>query len=274
MLTLLARAMPDSRWRAVRRLASGPFSRCWLLESDDRRAVLRLVDAAAMPPGVDRRRELTIQRAAAALGLAPGLLFTDAEAGILVSAYCPDSGSAPSPEALGQLLARLHGAAIDAPRLNWPAYLDACRRTLARPEHAELAERFGAAVDDLLPALDASGRSALCHCDPNPDNVRAGPRGLQLIDWEYAAVTDPCYDLAAVAESHDLPADRLEALLAAYGGLDAGGRARLASMRVLYRYAGLLWHALVAERMPESAGWARRGLAADAARLEALLRDR
>src|SRR5262249_31753947 len=57
------------------------------------------------------------------------------------------------------------------------------------------------------------------HVDPVAHNfVRARDGALYLIDWEYAAMAEPLWDLAAVAIEAELDAALEEVLLAAYFG--------------------------------------------------------
>jgi thiamine kinase len=56
------------------------------------------------------------------------------------------------------------------------------------------------------------------HIDPNPTNfLRLPDRSLWLIDWEFSARADPCWDIAAIALDNDLDEAEIERLLAAAG---------------------------------------------------------
>ncbi|MEP0073937.1 MAG: choline kinase family protein [Marinomonas sp.] len=57
---------------------------------------------------------------------------------------------------------------------------------------------------------------ALCHNDLNPKNILMNDDALWLIDWEYAGVGDPLFDLAVVAKSHNLNDEQIEILLSTY----------------------------------------------------------
>jgi thiamine kinase-like enzyme len=58
----------------------------------------------------------------------------------------------------------------------------------------------------------------LCHHDPHLGNVIGEP-GV-LIDWEYAALGHPLFDLAFVIEYHALDGQAESALLAGWAGED------------------------------------------------------
>ena len=53
------------------------------------------------------------------------------------------------------------------------------------------------------PATRVAGRppakpAILCHCDLIPDNVRPGPDGLVVIDWEHAGALPPGWEFSYV----------------------------------------------------------------------------
>ena len=54
------------------------------------------------------------------------------------------------------------------------------------------------------------------HCDPVPENILDNGTRLFLIDWEYAGMNDPAWDLAYLALEGGLGPDDESAMLAAY----------------------------------------------------------
>ena len=65
-------------------------------------------------------------------------------------------------------------------------------------------------------------RSAPCHNDLLAANFIRGAQRLWIVDWEYAGMGDPAFDLANFAVNNGLDADGDRALLEAYGGADGG----------------------------------------------------
>ena len=59
--------------------------------------------------------------------------------------------------------------------------------------------------------------SALCHNDLHHLNL-LGTAPLMFVDWEYAGVGDPIFELAAVIGYHDLDLEQRSILIAAHGG--------------------------------------------------------
>jgi len=120
------------------------------------------------------------------------------------------------------LLKRLHGSGLAfAGRMELFSKLD---------EYIALAAQRGwPAGLDLTPirrqaeaARAALERAAIpfvpSHVDPVPHNFVGGSAGLYLIDWEYAAMAEPMWDLAAVSIEAELDAGLDRILLDAYFG--------------------------------------------------------
>ena len=93
---------------------------------------------------------------------------------------------------------------------------------------------------------------ALCHSDLHYHNLIENQR-LWLLDWEYAGVTEPTYDLASFAQSNDLTSTEQELLLDAYG-LPRADAPRFALHRLLFDWICVLWLAMVDAREGSSEG--------------------
>ncbi|HVD41515.1 MAG TPA: phosphotransferase [Solirubrobacterales bacterium] len=122
-----------------------------------------------------------------------------------------------------------------------------------------------------------------CHNDLLAANFIRSPRGVRIVDWEYAGCGDRYFDLGNFAVNNELDEAQEAALLAAYFESPASGR-RLASlqlMRFMSDFREAMWGAVQStisdldfdfadycakhfERMRESA---------DEGRLEALLEE-
>ena len=141
------------------------------------------------------------------------------------------------PEAVGRLLAVLHGVRHDDGAPLDPWYAEPIGAARWRELAAELTARAGpyaaelASLCDELIALDELVEPprtlATCHRDLWADNVRGlDGGGLCVIDWDDCGLADPSYELAAVLWEFAVgDADRARQLYAAY--VDAGGPGRV-----------------------------------------------
>lgn len=207
--------------RVLRLLADGPTNVSYLVEHAGERFVLRLDKAETAALGLNRQNERTVCAAVAVAGLAPAYHQFDLAAGVCLRPFVAgrsldraDLADRAVVQHLATVLRRLHGlAAVGDPF----APLAAVRRyaeQLGTPGATTLAARAAALHADLdrhqVP-------HALCHNDLVCDNVLlVEGQGLLLIDWEYAGVGDPWFDLAVVVRHHDLGDALAESFLEDY----------------------------------------------------------
>ncbi len=113
--------------------------------------------------------------------------------------------SAPEAEAMGRIVAHLHGLAIPAgdpiPCPDWRPALEALL-VAGRERHALWAEQLAAGLDQLcaMTAPEASADEVVgSHGDLNAHNVLFSVSGLRLIDWDAAGPAWPRWERADFA---------------------------------------------------------------------------
>ena len=146
-----------------------------------------------------------MRRAAAGIGLAPPILYADPASGVMLSRYI--AGAVPlSPERLREedhfraavgLLQRLHGSGLAfTGEMRLYPKLDQYLAMASTPALREL-RRAG---EVLRPVIEPGwGALRPCHIDPAPHNFIAAAGRHFLLDWEYAAMCDPVWDLAGLS---------------------------------------------------------------------------
>jgi thiamine kinase-like enzyme len=221
----------------------------------------------------DRAAETHNATAAAVLGFAPKLLFFDPRDGTMLTRFV--RGAAPltaadlrAPEVVAaatDLLRRLHTsgcsfrgemhlfptldryiamAGADAPAA---AEIGAMRRA-ARPIEAALAAR----PQPFVP----------CHVDPTPSNFLAAPDRLYLLDWEYAAMCEPLWDLADLSTEAGFDAEQDEAMLHRYAGEPSPRqRSRFVLLKAMLHLLAAAWAAMQAAHGNDSTDFAAYVLA-------------
>jgi len=210
-------------------LSDGPTNTSYLLERGDGQYVLRLDKPEALKLGLNRDGEKRACTVVAAAGLAPEPLYFDPAAGVYLRRYLPgrswlvsDLAEPGKLRGLARLLRALHqlprvGAGFDP--------LAAARRYAAQldGEHSRSvlheAEKLMCRIDDGAPL------PTLCHNDLVCQNVLEGEQ-LMLIDWEYAGIGNPFFDLAVVVRHHGLDDKSARFFLDAYLGRTASVRER------------------------------------------------
>ena len=120
----------------------------------------------------------------------------------------------------------------------------AIARGVPIPPEYELAAAIGRRIE--LACLAAPIELRPCHNDLlNANFIDDGTR-IRIVDWEYAGMGDPFFDLGNFSINHELTPDEDEILLAAYDG-DGPARPRLARltlMRVVSDFREAMWGVL------------------------------
>ncbi len=215
--------------------------------------------------GVDRRHERLAQRAAAAAGVGLPVLFFDEEDGTMLTRQEPDRVVREVAEiardraalaALGLLLRRLHATPVEFAWTFRAAEVVAAH--LARIEPLPLGEPLQALAGRLDESVE---RRAPSHDDVHAANILWQDGRPRLIDWEYAGMNDPAFDLATARIELGLDADGLEALLDGYGRDDRFWRARVEDQATLALGIAGAWYLDQGNRLGDPGlvrqGWAR-----------------
>jgi thiamine kinase-like enzyme len=226
---LVARVWPGGV-DAVEPLGGGITNRNFKVQAGGETFVLRVGGKDTQLLGIDRRVEHEASLAAAALGIAPEVVAFVEPEGYLVTRFVEGTVGVAPLEAVVPLLRRLHAGSPIAGRFDSFRVVEAYARTV-RAHGGHLPAEYAAAkrTADRIEALRGPVTPRLCHNDLLPANfVRSGGR-LWIVDWEYAGMGDPAFDLANFAISNGLDEKGDRALLEAYGGADA-------RMHVLMRF--------------------------------------
>ncbi len=245
-----------ARYRA---LGGGLSNRSWLVETQDRRLVLRLDGPQARALGLDRHTEFAILRRAAGEGIAPEVVYADPDAGLLAYEYLPgrcwtraDLESESNLEALAAIFRRVHAL----PRSGVPFDASgAAARYLELISGDRALAPTGRRCLAIVERIPAPVETACCHNDVVAANVLAMP-ALRLLDWEYACDNEPLFDLASLIGYHDLDARQKGILLRAYSG-SLALRDRLEQQLRLFDALQWLWLAVRKVVIPENAHQAR-----------------
>lgn len=227
-------------------LPGGRSNESWRVCADGENYVLRISSGRLPPPVADARREFRIQRAAAAAGIAPEPVCREPEAGVLVSRYAEGAVLTGAEISGFDTLAEIAALLRRVRKLPDPgghytpagageAYLAAVGDPALRRRGAGLVAELG--------SLPAPAERGVCHMDPVAGNLIRTGRGLELLDWEFAVVGDPLFDVAAVVAYHDLGEAASAHLLEAWaeGAADDALRRRLAHLVRAHDALHWLW---------------------------------
>jgi streptomycin 6-kinase len=227
--------------------------------------------------GLDLLWEVRVLERAAVAGLAPRLVFCDLEGAILLSRWVEGRswvsyGAAATEHQvkIAELLRRVHALAAPSPArqvtpLQWiKIYAEALSRQSSSTSDPALRKAAVARTESLAELPRAVG--VVCHSDLHAMNLIQEDDSPILLDWEYAHVTDPLWDLAGWCANNDFEAERQWSLLTRYLG-DAPISSQWQRFRLLlalYDYVCLLWSELYLSVRGEADGVAERARLLDA----------
>jgi len=204
--------------------------------------------------GIDRRHEHGAALVAARLGIGPEVVAFLEEEQCLVTRFVDGDPIAPEAVRLPDTIARvgrrlriLHDGppvpgSFDAFRV-----VEAYRDTIVARRRPE-PERYISAkarADEIERALGARAQRP-CHNDLLNANFIAEGDRIWVVDWEYAGMGDPFFDLANFSVNNGLDEDGERELLDAYGSSGERDAARLTVMRFMSDFREAMWGAVQA----------------------------
>jgi thiamine kinase-like enzyme len=189
--------------------------------------------------GIDRAAEHAASCVAAELGLGPEVVAFVEPEGYLVTRYVDGEVGKVDLDRVGAALRRLH----DGPAL--PARFDSFRvveayRATAHERGVAVPSAYARAkeIADQIERRRSGTAFRPCHNDLLSANFIDDGTRLWLVDWEYAGMGDPFFDLGNFAVNNELGEEGENELLAAYGS--DNGEA-LVLMRFMSDFREAMW---------------------------------
>ena len=205
----------------------------------DETFVLRIGGEDTQLLGIDRESEHAASLVAAELGLGPEVVAFLEPEGYLVTRFVVGEVGRVDVGQVGPALRRLHaGPAI-------PSRFDSFRvvetyRAIAEERGVAIPSLYGWASENAR-RIEEHRRDAPivpCHNDLLNANFIGDGSRLWIVDWEYAGMGDPFFDLGNFAVNHELDADGERLLLESYGSGDAEA---LTLMRFMSDFREAMW---------------------------------
>ena len=224
---------------SIEPLGGGITNRNFKVGAGGQEFVLRIGGTDTELLGIDRAAEHAASRIAAELGLGPEVVALIEPEGYLVTRFVDGEVGKVDVERVGAALRRLH----DGPAL--PGRFDSFRvvetyRVTAREHGVAVPSAYEAAKElaDRIEHRRSGAPLRPCHNDLlNANFIDDGVR-LWLVDWEYAGMGDPFFDLGNFAVNHELTEESENALLAAYGSDEEDA---LVLMRFMSDFREAMW---------------------------------
>ena len=209
-----------------------------------RRAILSHYRIDSNPFNLDPKREISLLNTIEYMNLTPEPLFYDDESKILIVTEIEGVHISLSTNRralisiLGKNLISLHSHPVDDFEYSFHDSLMAYGSQMKDEEEKSIF-RSTIELHDLL--IDKAGRTCLCHNDLHPENLLLGDR-MQFIDWEYASLNMPYFDLAYAIDHFEMTEDEVVYFMSEYGiqtqDIDFE---ILQQTKVLTKYVSLIW---------------------------------
>jgi thiamine kinase len=249
------RLWSSSRPFLSRELPGGLTNLSFLIETSDKKFVLRINAKNSGELGIDRQLEIQALSRASEIKIAPTVIHYDIGLGFLVTEYVDgriwnhnDVSLPQNTVRLAKLLKAIHGLdAIDG-SFSVKEKISLYKRTIS----IELLglQKIDRTIDRIVSSVEATVcDDCLCHNDLLASNIVERSDGdLCVLDWEYAAMGHPFFDLAAVIDGQVFDEAAADCLVSSYlcTSLDSGSDERNVfwQWRVIYCYIDLLWFAV------------------------------
>lgn len=143
---------------------------------------------------------------------------------------------------LSSLLSELHHSELSLPELDMKTHL-AKYYEIARANKTADPFRSEVLYEQGQKLVDSFEASHCCHNDISPGNLLSGHQ-LFLVDWEYAALSDPLFELAGIICNFELFERQEQELVEEYQRQTQMmvDLEKLEAMKALYRIIGELWY--------------------------------
>ncbi len=218
-------------------LGGGITNHNFRVSIDSETFVLRIGGKDTDLLGIDREHEREAALLAATLGIGPEVVrFTE---GLLVTRCVEGEIGRADPATVGVLLRALHAGPplsgrFDPFRVVEIYAATAAAHGVAVPEAYERAHEVAGRIE-----RTRSGAPVVsCHNDLLAANFIDDGERVWVVDWEYAGMGDPFFDLGNFAVNHELDPEGERALLEAYGSDDGDA---LVLMRFMSDFREAMW---------------------------------
>ncbi|MGZ4280542.1 MAG: phosphotransferase [Gaiellaceae bacterium] len=204
-------------------LSGGITNRNFKVEVDGESYVLRIGGRDTELLGIDRYNEHEASIAASRVGIAPEVLRY--QSGYLVTRFVDgEPGRIDDVEEVARMLRRFHdstriGGRFDAFRVVEAYRATAIEHGVPIPADYDQAHEIARTIE----RLRADVPQKPCHNDLLAANFINDGSRLWIVDWEYAGMGDPYFDLGNFAVNNGLDEAAEARFLAAYGADDADG---------------------------------------------------
>jgi thiamine kinase-like enzyme len=232
-------------------LSGGITNYNYKIDVDNESYVLRIAGVNTELLGIDRENEYNANRIAGDLGIAPEVVYFIEPEGYIITRFINGRPMPPDEikqkdiiRQLGELLKLLHGSGEISGTFS-PFTVVETYTEIAKRFNVSFPNNFDWLHDRLQEYKTAFEKDPyvprLCHNDLLNENFLFDGN-IRIIDWEYAGMGDPFFDLANLSVNHHFTDEQDHLLLVAYfGNVNVKIWARLKIMKILSDFRESMW---------------------------------
>lgn len=226
-------------------IKEGPVTRIYLCTFEGIESVMRLDKPMAKQLGLNRAVEYDLLKSIQFHGFSPQPLYSDPDEGILVCRYIKgkalsqaDIRQTPMLIEVARIIRSIHKLEPIFGVLKLTHFLNQYEAQLS--DH-RLSPFLRSGMDLFAELSLETNALKLCHNDLNHSNFVSG-NNLFILDWEYASLNDPYFDLATVIEYHQLSDSKIEEFINHYSqNSESIDIKKLDQWRQLTDYLSIFW---------------------------------
>ena len=236
--------------KVIKPLLGGLTNHSYLISTNNTLLVLRKNSPISKALNLNRDAEGQALNHADKAGLCAPLVYNDPQQQYMVSRYLGEntwSVNSDNVSQLAQLLRRIHQLPSIGTTLNMEDKIDVYWQSIDVDEALfKPLKLLSAAVHaHISNTKTLNSRNVLCHNDLLASNlIISDDAHLYAIDWEYAAMGDPFYELAVIVDGNALNIEQQTILLKNYLSrtVSQDDWRRLQHWKIIYSYVCLLWY--------------------------------
>ena len=226
-------------------IKDGPVSQIYACSFKSDQGVVRIDKKLVQHLSLNRIKETQLLQSIEAYDYAPEILHSDPENGLLITRLIEGQSltqtSIRKPIHLEQLAQAMHLIHHIEPKIepiefnhfirNYEAELKDMQSSKLLDQGLSLYRELNQNKEDIC----------LCHNDLNHTNIIISD-GIRILDWEYASLNNPYFDLATVIDFHDLSDSEVEMFLSHYDqGLNFIDTQLLDCWQLMSQYINMFW---------------------------------
>ena len=213
--------------------------------------VLRIPGVDTELLGIDRATECAVSQIAGEIGIGPEVFYVIEPENYLVTRFI--DGKLPPPEELGrrenirrvaEVVRRIHRMGV-IPETFSPFLIVENSAEIARRYEVDFPDNFDWLIEQMSIAkaalLKSSFAPRLCHNDLLNANFLDDGQ-IRILDWEYAGMGDPVFDLANFSVHHEFTDEQDRWLLESYfGKVSTENWARIKLLKIISDFREAMW---------------------------------